>query len=450
MNSEARELEGKRRRLIKTYPELNLKKLHNETVWLLTKPLKGFPKTWSYEIMGNKDADWLFYAYSRFITAHFTDSQWEAYMKEKKANPKNDIEIMHKHRRKVLSQCYNDLLQFVESKQSRLAYQVLGVFLMNMGASISEDLKQTILENARWEDDEPYLKKEQDQEERKKALAMFRKALKDYEGKLPPEIKTNPERGYLRQPIYHLKYKRENHDIIKQKRIEEIKEQDARLNAPSPDFHEFIQKMAKLLDAPISGRSHVKQGAMENNGYLFIFKDYSDVPDELNLAYSHKVCAVGTMRHFEKDLENLKNYDFDSMMVEEKEDLLLMASLKTLLPELKFGGDEVLFDSFMLVKTPEGNVFPATFYYGPSGLSMGGWSGFSDHFQDTVKFPKEFSDLINGSPHELTDEELEPILEALVLGLRNVPPSDFQGKLKTDYGKFLMGVQRGSPFSKVA
>lgn len=445
MNSEARELEGKRRRLIKTYTSFNPSMLDEDDVWLLTKPLKGFPKTWSYEIMGNKDADWLFYAYGSFILSHFTDSQWEAYMKEKKANPKKDIELMHKHRRKVLSQCYNDLLRFVESKRSRLAYQVLGVFLMNMGASISEDLKQTILENARWED-VPYLKREQDQEERKKALSIFRKALNNYEGKLPPEIKLNPERGYLRQPIYHLKYKRENHAIIKQKRIDEIKEQDARLNAPSPDFGTFIQEISKLLDASISGRSHVKQGAMENNGYLFIFKDYSEVPDELNLAYSHKVCTVGTMRHFEKDLENLKKYDFNSLMAEEKEDLLLMASLKTLLPELKFGGDEVMFDSFMLVKTPEGKVFPATFYYGPSGLSMGGWSGFSDHFQDAGKFPKEFSDLINGSPHELTDEQLEPILEALVLGLRNVPPSDFQGKIKTDYGKFLMGVKRGASF----
>ncbi len=88
--------------------------------------------------------------------------------------------------------------------------------------------------------------------------------------------------------------------------------------------------------------------------------------------------------------------------------------MKTVLPTLEFGGDESLFDVWMFVRTPEGKQFPATFYYGPSGTSLGGWH--SENY-DKV-FPKNFAQIINASPFDFSKDEKESLIEALELALK--------------------------------
>jgi len=123
-------------------------------------------------------------------------------------------------------------------------------------------------------------------------------------------------------------------------------------------------------------------------------------------------------------------------------DFFYGASLKTLLPTIKFGGDESLFHVWMFVKTPEGYMFPATFYYGPSGTSIGGWL----LYKAEKVFPPEFFSLINFSPFDLSHDELDAFVEAIELSLKMVPMTDYYGVSRGDHGYTIMGVKNGKPY----
>ena len=91
-------------------------------------------------------------------------------------------------------------------------------------------------------------------------------------------------------------------------------------------------------------------------------------------------------------------------------DLFFAGSLKTLLPRLRFGRDEI-FLVWVLIKTPENKSFPAKFYFGPSGTSWAGWT-----LQGYLKvFPSDFRSVINYSPFDLSDDELNSLVEAFEL-----------------------------------
>lgn len=116
--------------------------------------------------------------------------------------------------------------------------------------------------------------------------------------------------------------------------------------------------------------------------------------------------------------------------------------MKTLLPKLEFGGDEILFDVWIFVRTPDGKQFPAAFYYGPSGTALGGWE--FHEYQEV--FSNDFCLVINGSPFDFNKDERECLIEALECALKKVPVSDYYGVYNHDLGNALIGVKAGVPF----
>lgn len=96
----------------------------------------------------------------------------------------------------------------------------------------------------------------------------------------------------------------------------------------------------------------------------------------------------------------------------------------------------------MFVKTPEGYIFPATFYYGQSGTSVGGWR---IHRAKEV-FPPEFFSFINFSPFNFTPDELDAFIEALELSLKMVLVADYYGIFQGDDGYTLMCVKDNIPY----
>lgn len=118
--------------------------------------------------------------------------------------------------------------------------------------------------------------------------------------------------------------------------------------------------------------------------------------------------------------------------------------IKTLLPALKFGGYEKLFSSWFFVKTPQKQTFPAKFYYGPSGLAIGGWK--LETYKEDDRFYPEFMEVINFSPFTMEYEELEALCDALKNALDKVPATDYYAQYGHDMGTSLMGVKRGEPF----
>jgi len=207
-----------------------------------------------------------------------------------------------------------------------------------------------------------------------------------------------------------------------------------------------LKELLDLLFQAAQGNDLKQDAAIGFNKYGFVFRDiYPSKSPYITSNLSSKVCGLGAFRELVERWED-KNYKIrkldDLLLYDDKEDLLYAGSLKTLLPTLEFGGDEILFKTWVLIKTPDNKVFPAMFYYGPSGTSLGGWKSWR---YDKV-FPKDFRSIINYSPFDLSNEELEALIEALECALRKIPTTDFYGIYQHDDGYALMGIKRGRPF----
>ncbi len=214
-----------------------------------------------------------------------------------------------------------------------------------------------------------------------------------------------------------------------------------------------IDQIIKLAKQAAKGKDNFKEGAVGSNGYGFVFKD---LDSNSNNPYifdvdSQKLCGAGAYRVFTERLFNHDKFrEFsDLLRYDPNLDLLFAGSVKTLAPTLQFGGCERLFDIWMFVVTPENQMFPATFYWRQSGISIGGWTsyGISSFLKKRV-FPEDFSKLINFSPFEFNEEEQNLFLDALEFALKKVPVSDFWGIYVGDYNAY-MGVRNGKPFNQL-
>ncbi|KKN21905.1 hypothetical protein LCGC14_0920610 [marine sediment metagenome] len=208
-----------------------------------------------------------------------------------------------------------------------------------------------------------------------------------------------------------------------------------------------IRKLLELIDNTTEDKVDIKNGVIHFQGYTFVFRDWELKSREsyARVKFSSKVTSVGFWRKIIKysteHLHEIKSIN-DLNLEDTRYDFYYGASLKTLLPTIKFGGDESLFHVWMFVKTPEGYMFPATFYYGPSGTSIGGWL----LYKAEKVFPPEFFSLINFSPFDLSHDELDAFVEAIELSLKMVPMTDYYGVSRGDHGYTIMGVKNGKPY----
>ncbi|MFX1479158.1 MAG: hypothetical protein ACFFCI_13580 [Promethearchaeota archaeon] len=213
-----------------------------------------------------------------------------------------------------------------------------------------------------------------------------------------------------------------------------------------------FKQVVELAVKVANGKNYFKEGAVGSNGYGFVFKDFNAHPIEPYMVPfgSHKLCGAGSHRDVKKKLERHEEIeDFsDVLRYDMKYDLLIVGSLKNLLPTLQFGGIEQLFEVWMFVKTPEDQKFPATFYWGQSGLSIGGWSKDSIYLLMREKGLSNELEFINFNLFELSDDEIGRFLDALEFALKKVTVSDFWGIYKHDLGNSFMGIKKGKPFIK--
>ena len=208
-----------------------------------------------------------------------------------------------------------------------------------------------------------------------------------------------------------------------------------------------VKKLLELMDTTTEDRVDIKNRVIHFQGYTFVFRDWELKSREsyARVKFSSKVTSAGFWRkiieYSMKNLQEIKSIN-DINLGDTKYDFSYGASLKTLLPTIKFGGDDSLFDVWIFVKTPEGYMFPATFYFGPSGTSIGGWD-----LKDAQEvFPPEFYSIINFSPFDLSHDELNAFVEALELSLKMVPMTDYYGVCLGEHGYTIMGVKDGSPY----
>ena len=214
-----------------------------------------------------------------------------------------------------------------------------------------------------------------------------------------------------------------------------------------------IEDLLKLVSEAADGKDNFKEGAIGFNGYGFVFKklDYFSQDSFVIGDGSSKLCSIGAFRNlYERSLEHLGSLEdlVETVLSDRNSDLYFSGTIKTLVPDVEFGGYESLFHIWMFVKTPKGKMFPATFYHGKSGTSVGAWS--LDYraflFAEERRLPKEFEAIVNYSPFNFLKIELEEFIEALLLALHKVPISDFEGIYEDDFGRELMGLRSSKPF----
>ncbi|MFX1346859.1 MAG: hypothetical protein ACFFAI_17315 [Promethearchaeota archaeon] len=134
-------------------------------------------RTWSYTIMGNSDASTYWFMFSELIDSSLTEEERKALQL-----------IPEKRWVSLIEERYEDLVEIAIKLKSRLAYQVLGVFLMKFGVKITNALKELILINSRWEDEKDQLFNEKDRAERFYYISEFCKAIQSYKEGVPTNI----------------------------------------------------------------------------------------------------------------------------------------------------------------------------------------------------------------------------------------------------------------------
>jgi hypothetical protein len=198
-----------------------------------------------------------------------------------------------------------------------------------------------------------------------------------------------------------------------------------------------ISDLVERILAATQGKDSFNNGAVGFNRFGFVFRDLKCS----NLSYvksigSSKFCTLRFYRKF----KGKKIFTDD-----EEYEILLGGNLKTLLPSLTFGGEELLYDVWVFVRTPDGRQFPAIFYYGQSGAALGSWRDYNNDDYKSL-FTKEFKAFINYNPFQFSKDELSLLVNALENSLKKVPLSNYYGIYKHDTGNTLMGVRAGKPF----
>lgn len=197
------------------------------------------------------------------------------------------------------------------------------------------------------------------------------------------------------------------------------------------------------LDAA-EGVNNFNEGAVGSNGFGFVFRDVDN--EDIGLEYTSKVCNIGTMREFFEEFRNEENPDIFQVYSDISSDLLLIGAVKALVPSLQFALDDLLFIVWMVVKTPDNKIFPATLYYGKTRLATGGWS--RNRLSKVVGFSK-YKEYFNFNPFDFTIEEQSSYAEALESALQKVPISEVDVVYRDEYGEYVMVVRDGIPYSRM-
>lgn len=134
-------------------------------------------RTWSYTIMGSSEASTYWFQFSELIDSSLTEDEGKILR-----------DIPDERWNSLIEQRYANLVGIAIRQKSRLAYQVLDVFLMRFGAKMSNALKELILINSQWEDEKSQLFDEADRAERFYYLSEFCKAIINYKEGIKTKI----------------------------------------------------------------------------------------------------------------------------------------------------------------------------------------------------------------------------------------------------------------------
>ncbi len=127
----------------------------------------------------------------------------------------------------------------------------------------------------------------------------------------------------------------------------------------------MIENLVRLVNQAAHGQDDLGAGVIGYGGYGFVFRNPNPNGEQEPYVFtvgSSKVSAFDIRGEINLPSRILNSKTFEEMISEE--DLrapIYGGIIKSLLPTVKFGGYEKLFFTWMFVKTPQRQTFPATF-----------------------------------------------------------------------------------------
>jgi len=195
-----------------------------------------------------------------------------------------------------------------------------------------------------------------------------------------------------------------------------------------------------VIDFLQNGKDKISDCTSNFNDYKFLFKDIRDLPELYDLIFSG-VIPVGSVLDMKLNIRDIENNDFLSSI---ENDLLLISSIKTLVPTLEFSTgneiDESLFEVIVFIQTPDEKRLLTTLHYRKNALWLSGCRFERDADSVDKEEVEKYMKFFNTNPFQLPKGELTDISKAMELSLSKIRGSDFEGVIFDDWGTWKMGV----------
>lgn len=202
--------------------------------------------------------------------------------------------------------------------------------------------------------------------------------------------------------------------------------------------------LAKLAS---KGIDDIANGVIGFDGYGFVFRDITYIEKKMKIeTYYTPLIDIGKMRYIMKALKNGKEiHEYELLGFDLN--LLLTASVKTLVPDLKLGLGDTFFITWMLVKSPYGEIFPANFYYDRNRMAIGCLN--QKFVNKNTDIPNEFAEIFIFNPYNLSEDEREELAEAFESAIKKVPRTDFKAVFSGHDYYYDVEVDHGLPYWKL-
>jgi len=205
------------------------------------------------------------------------------------------------------------------------------------------------------------------------------------------------------------------------------------------------KEILQLVILAAEGKDDIRKGAIGYGGYGFIFRDEDFFKDFSKEIFRYRAFVeVGDENCLRKDRKEGK-FDIDKIDSYYLINALMIGSLKTLLPSLKFMEAEysdILFVVWVIIRTPKGKIFSAIYHYDRYRMALG-------NLRSREKFCEKYPYICNYDPKNLSREEKYELADAFENALKKVPLTDYRTIYPGHDYAFHIGVNNKVPLFEI-
>ncbi len=204
------------------------------------------------------------------------------------------------------------------------------------------------------------------------------------------------------------------------------------------------KELLKLVMLSANGKDDIEKGTIGHGGYGFVLRDqdfFKEFSEEIfNYDFYRIGVEIGDQHSLSKDMKNGK-FEMDQLEYYSLINALMIGSLKTLLPNIKFldaNDSDILLTVWVIIKTPEGKIFPVIYHYDRYRMAFG-------NLGSREEFCKKYPLICNYDPKNLSEEERFKLADAFEFALRKIHPTDYRTIYPGHDYSFYIEVNDGNP-----